>query len=149
MSGAHGRVLEMLGALKGKSKGPGGLRTLAELLEQADAGTARKIMDALRQTDPQLARDLEEHCFTFDDIVRMDDRIVKKVLPEVPRATLALALKGADDAIRAKILGCMSERAASMLEDDMRDMGPVHRDRVEEARRETAAVLRPWRDAIV
>ena len=71
--------------------------------------------------------------FTFDDLVRLDAGSAQTLMRQVDKDKLAVALKGASEAVRQFFLGNMSTRAAKMLVDDMQAMGPVRLRDVDEA----------------
>lgn len=149
MSDQIKRVQEMIKALSSNKKSPGGLAALAGMLSQMDRQTERRILDAVEKEDPELAKKLQKHHFAFEDMVRLDDAVVKKALSQVHRSTLALALKGADEPIRQKVYKNLSKNAAEDLQYDMGIMGPKPRSMVEEAQEEVTAVLRGMKNLIL
>ena len=149
MSEQLARVQEMLKALNAKGKSAGGLEKLVQMLEKLDRGSEQNILATLKQQNPQLARELEEKFFAFEDIINLNDEVVKRALEEVHRSTLALALKGADANLIYKFIKNLSERAARMVEDDMEAMGPKPKALVAEAQQEVTKVFRRWRDVIL
>jgi beta-galactosidase beta subunit len=66
----------------------------------------------------------------FDIVLKLDDRSIQKVFREVDSQNLAKALKGANEAIQDKIFRNMSQRATTMLKEDMEYMGPIHKTEV-------------------
>jgi flagellar motor switch protein FliG len=72
---------------------------------------------------------------------------MQALLREVPSATLVTALKGAEPAIREKIFGNMSKRAADMMRDDLEVKGPVRLSEVDAAQKEIMAIARKLADA--
>jgi flagellar motor switch protein FliG len=111
----------------------GGVKALAEILRAAD-GEGRALLDDLRQGRPDLAEEVGRHLFVFDDIVRLDDRALQAVLKEIDAHRLALSLKNASQAIRAKVLDNVSRRTAEILEEEMDVLGPVRFADVDAAR---------------
>jgi flagellar motor switch protein FliG len=149
MSGQANRVTEMLKALSKKGNSPGGLAPLLQMLSNMDRGNEKQIIAAIKQQHPQLAKQLEEQYFSFEDIVRMDDKLVKRALEEVHKTTLALALKGVDATVKMKVMNNLSARAAEILQDDIDVMGPQPKQLVEDAQREVTKTLRSWKDMII
>ena len=76
--------------------------------------------------------------FTFEDLVRLDNKIVQSLLKEIASEELAIALKGASDTIKEKIFSNMSERASAMLKEDLEAMGPVRLSEVGQAQTKIA-----------
>ena len=61
----------------------GGVKSLAEILNQADRSTERNVLDQLAQTNGELAEEVRLLLFTFEDVVKLDDRSIQMVLKEV------------------------------------------------------------------
>ena len=80
--------------------------------------------------------------FTFTDMIKIDDRGIQMILREVPNDRLLLALKSAPEELREKIYGCMSERAAEILREDLTALGPQKVSDVESAQREVVAIVK-------
>ena len=93
----------------------GGVKSLAEILNHADRPTERNVLDALTETDEELAAEVRRLLFVFEDIIKLDDRSIQLVLREADQKDLALALRGVSDEVRDRILQNMSERGAQML----------------------------------
>ncbi len=145
----YDKVKEMLKAFSQKGDSPGGISSLIQMLSQLDRKTEKHLLATLKQQDPKLAEELKKQYFCFEDLIELDDAVLKKALNEVHRTTLTLALKGTDDMVKRKILQNLSQRAARNIEEDMELMGPKPVQLVEEAQREVTKVLRRWRNVIV
>lgn len=120
----------------------GGIQSVVDMLNRADPGTLKNIMDTLEIDDPDLAEQIKRQMFVFEDIVMLDDRGVQLVLREVETKDLALALKGSNPEVSQKVQSNMSARAAQMLKEDMEFMGPVRLRDVEEAQQRIVKVIR-------
>jgi flagellar motor switch protein FliG len=120
----------------------GGVKALVDLLNHVDRQTERKIIESLQETNPELATEVMNMLFVFEDIVTLDDKAVQQVLREVEMKDLATALKGTSEEVQRKIFSNLSERAATMLQEDMEFMGPVKMSIVEEAQQKIVAVIR-------
>jgi len=120
----------------------GGVQPLVEIINRADAATEKLILEGLAETDPELAETIRSIMFVFADITLLEDRAIQLVLRGVETSTLATALKGADDAVREKILKNMSERARTTLEEEIDLLGKVRMSLVEEARSQVVQVIR-------
>ncbi len=124
------------------SAGIGGPKTAANILNLFEGSTQENVMGHIRDMDQELAGVIEENMLTFDDLTRIDDRSIQKLLSEVNTQSLMLALKGAGDMEREKFLRNMSSRAADMLRDDLEVSGPVRLSEVETAQKEVVAAAR-------
>ncbi len=120
----------------------GGVDTAAEIMNNIDRQTEKKIMEQLTQDAPELAEEIRRRMFVFEDILKLDDRSIQLVLREVDTRDLALALKGASDEVKEKIFKNMSKRAAQLLKDELEFMGPVRVKDVEEAQQKIINIIR-------
>lgn len=125
----------------------GGVKSLVEMLNRVDRSTEKSILETLEEQDPELAEEVKRLMFVFEDIVGLDDRAIQQVLREVDTKDLALALKGASEEVKAKIFKNMSERASTMMREDMDFMGPVRLRNVEEAQQRVVNVIRRLEEA--
>lgn len=83
----------------------------------------------------------KEKAFSFDDILKMDERFLQLSLREVNMADLAIALKGADENIKKKVFSCMSKRAAERMQEDLQFLGPVWKSRIMEAKQRIVDII--------
>jgi len=123
--------LESLGVVEGKNIG--GVEMVANILNQLDKKYENEILEGLDGINPELAEKIKQLMFTFDDLIKLDDRSIQTLLKEISSDDLALALKGASDPLKEKIFSNMSERAAAMLKEDLESKGPVKVSDVEKA----------------
>jgi flagellar motor switch protein FliG len=91
------------------------------------------MIEQIEGSNAPLAQEIKRLMFLFDDIIQVDDRGIQRILRDVDKRDLALALKASDDRIRAKIFKNMSERAANVIKEDLEFMGPVKLKDVEAA----------------
>jgi len=120
----------------------GGIDAVVAIVNSADRTTERNIMEHLEENDPELAEEIKKRLFVFEDIIRLDDRSLQRVLREVDMKELGLALKGATEELRTKFFKNMSKRAAEMLQEDMDYMGPVRVKDVEESQQKVVNIVR-------
>ena len=125
----------------------GGIDSVVELLRKVDLATEKAILEGLEEADPETANEIRKRMFVFENITLLDDRSIQRVLREVDGKDLGLALKGAMDEVKERILANMSERAARMLEEDMAALGPVRLKQVEEAQGRIVATIRRLEEA--
>ncbi len=130
-----------------KSTSMGGLKAAANILNNMESSREAELMGAIRTADADLGEHIEELMFTFEDLVRIDDRNLQILLREIPSARLVIALKGTDQALREKFFGNMSQHAADMLRDDLEVAGPVRLSDVDAAQKEVLALARKLADA--
>ena len=111
----------------------GGVDRLAEILNQTDEISSELILNEMEETDIEMATQIKQRMFVFEDIILVDDRGVQKLLRKVETMELAIALKAASEEVKDKIFTNMSSRAAEMLKEEIEDMGPVRMKEVEDA----------------
>lgn len=124
----------------------GGVKAAARIMNFTRSDMEQRIMKDLRRDDRDLGQAIEDNMFVFDNLVNSDERSLQTLLRTVDAALLVLALKGADDILRDKLLGCMSTRAAANLRDEMDALGPVRLTEVQEAQKQIIAVARRLAD---
>lgn len=119
----------------------GGVRASAEILNMLGRTAEKKILESIAGEDPELATEIKNLMFVFEDIVQLDDRSIQRVLKEIDTQDLTLALKAVSDDVKNRILQNMSQRAADMVVEEMEFMGPVRLSEVEEAQRKIIEVI--------
>jgi flagellar motor switch protein FliG len=125
----------------------GGVDSLVDILNRADRGTERNVLDKLAEADADLAEEIRMMLFVFEDIVKLDDRSVQTLLKEVDQKDLALALRGVSEEVRDKVVANMSQRAAEMLLEEIEYQPPQLRRVVEEAQGRIVAKVRALEEA--
>lgn len=125
----------------------GGVETVAEILNLADRSTEKQIMEGLEAEDPDLVEQIRRLMFVFEDILKVNDKGIQAVLKEVDNSELSLALKTASPDLQAKIFKNMSERAATLIKEDMEFMGPVKVSDVESAQQRVVDIVRRLEEA--
>ena len=111
----------------------GGIRSAAEILNQMKSTTENEILQAIDEQKQGLADEIRQWMFVFEDLVQVDDRSIMSILREVDSDTLKLALRTVSEDLKEKIFKNMSERAATMMKEDLEVMGPVRLKDVEAA----------------
>lgn len=126
---------------KGGSKF-GGVKSTAEILNMVGRSVEKNILEGLSKYDPELATEIKNLMFIFEDITILDDRSIQRVLKEIESKELSFALKAVSEEVKDKILSNMSERASLMVVEEMEYMGPVRLREVEEAQHRIVEVIR-------
>jgi len=125
----------------------GGINSLAAILNAADRGVERNVLETLEQTNPELANEIRALMFVFEDLLKLDDRSIQLVLKDVDTKDLALALRGAKDDVTERIMANMSQRGAELLREEIEFMQPQRRRVIEEAQTKIVAAVRRLEDA--
>ena len=125
-----------------QSSAMGGTKVAAEIMNNVDSTLESDIITAITEVDEELAEEIQDLMFVFDNLVDVDDRGIQTLLREISSEVLITALKGADESMQEKIFKNMSKRAAELLRDDLEAKGPVRVSDVETAQREILTVAR-------
>lgn len=134
------RQLLAMGGREGRKVG--GVSSVAEILNAVDRATEGEVLSDIEEKSAQLAEEIRQLMFVFEDIKQFDDRSVRELLKEVSNDELTLALKGASEDLKDKFFSNLSERAATMIREDMEIMGPVKLSDVEAAQMNIVKVVR-------
>ena len=120
----------------------GGPKSVAEILNMAGRSTEKSVLSDLEKRNPELATEIKNLMFVFEDINLLDDRSIQRVLREVDSKELALALKVATEEVKEVIFRNMSERASGLIREELDFMGPVRLKDVEESQMKIVEVVR-------
>ena len=120
----------------------GGVRAAAEILNFLPSAQSNQIMESMRDNNAELAQQILDEMFVFEDLMSLDDRGIQTMLREVQSESLIVALKGASQDLREKIFKNMSSRASEMLREDLEAKGPVKLSEVEKEQKEILGIVR-------
>ncbi len=134
------RRLENVGDNKRKSYS--GFKAVADLLNRQNAEEAKHILEVLEESNPELALGIRNLMFTFEDLVTVPAASIREIVSGVDKKQLALALRGANEELRAQVFKAMSSRAVEMLKEDMEVLGPVRSREVAAAQQEILNLAR-------
>ncbi len=124
----------------------GGVKTAAEIINLLGTSLETSVVDSIRENDPDLAQKIMDKMFTFEDLLKLDNKAIQTVLKEVSSDSLVIALKGASTELKEKILSNMSSRAAEGLREDLETRGPVRLSEVETQQKDILKVVRRLSD---
>jgi flagellar motor switch protein FliG len=119
----------------------GGVGRLAEILNQIDGTIVEQIIEEIEENDPDLAEEIKQKMFVFEDVVLVDDKGLQKVLRSVESQELAVALKAASEDVKNKIYRNMSQRAAEILKEEMEVLGSVRMKDVTDAQQKITRII--------
>ena len=120
----------------------GGIRTAAEIINLMKSQQEELVINALRDYDNELAQKIIDEMFLFENLIDVDDRSIQRLLKEVDNETLIIAMKGATETLRDKLLANMSQRAASILREDLENRPPVRLSQVETEQKKILVIAR-------
>ena len=134
------RRLENVGDTARKSYS--GFKAVADLLNRLNAEESKKILETIEDGQPELALSIRNLMFTFEDLVTVPPATIREIVSGVDKRQLALALRGANEELRAQVFKAMSSRAVEMLKEDMEVLGPVRSREVAAAQQEILNLAR-------
>jgi len=120
----------------------GGAKTIAEILNLIESVSEKTILKAIEAENPELAAEIKNMMFVFDDLILLDDRSVQRLLKEVETKDLAISLKAASEEVKNKIFANVSERVAVLIKEEMEFMGPMRLSDVEAAQQRIVESIR-------
>lgn len=129
-----------------KKQSMGGVKVAAEIMNYFSGDVEATAMESLKSYDEDLAQQIMDTMFVFDDIIQIDDKGIQVMLREVQSETLIIALKGTTAEMREKIFKNMSSRAAEMMREDLESKGPVKLSEVEAQQKQMLQVVRRLAD---
>lgn len=120
----------------------GGPKAAADILNFVERTNEERILTEIEEMFPDLAEQIRNLMFTFEDVKKIDDKGIQTVLKEVPRDQLVLALKTASPELKDLLFRNVSQRAAQMIKEDLEAMGPVKVKDVEKAQQGIIDIVR-------
>jgi flagellar motor switch protein FliG len=127
----------------------GGKKVAARLIGAMDRSTESMILSSMEEIDPDMANEIRDLRFTFEDLKRIDDKGIRLVLGDVSSEDLILALKTASDELKIKIFSNMSDRAAATLQEELELLGPTKISAVEKAQHNIVSICKHLEDSEV
>ncbi|MBT5829201.1 MAG: flagellar motor switch protein FliG, partial [Candidatus Latescibacteria bacterium] len=138
---------ELQAILSGQITEIGGPKAVAEILNRTGRTTEKAVLERLDAQDPELAEEVRNQMFVFDDIANLTDREIQMILREVDTKDLAVALKGGSEELQERIFGNVSERVGTMLKEEIQFSGPVRMSDVEEVQLRVVQTVRQLEEA--
>jgi len=116
----------------GGNQDVGGPKVVADILNLTGSSVEKNVLDRMDGTDSDLAEEVRNMMFVFNDLVKLTDRELQVLMKEVEQKDLVIALKGAEEELKDKVLGNMSERVRDFITEEMEFQGPMRLSEVEE-----------------
>lgn len=134
-------------SMSGDGSSAGGPEAVAEVLNLVSAAVEKELLDGVAEKDIDLSEQIKNLMFVFEDIVKLDDRGITRLLRDVDTRELSLALKLASEELKERMLGAMSSRARDSLLEEMEFLGPVRVSDVEVAQANIVKMARALEEA--
>jgi len=120
----------------------GGLDAVVKIINSVDRGTEKNILESLDILDPELSENIKKNMFVFEDIAKLSNQAIQRVLKDVQQSDIAIALKGANEEVKGAIMNNLSKRLQEMIIDDLSVMGPMRVKDVEDAQQRVVNTVR-------
>ena len=147
LSDALAAELHKMGISPGeKAEKVGGIKFVANLLKETDQNVAKPLMDAVMASNPEMAEQIKELMFTFEDMAKFDDASMQIALKDIPKDKLSIALRIASQEVKDKVFANMSQRAGQTLREDIEGRGAMKLSEVEAAQKAIVEVVRKLGD---
>ena len=137
---------QFMSHMGGQSAKLGGVKAIAKIINNLDTSVESEILDRVREEDEDLAQEIQDLMFTFDNLEDVDDKGIQALLREVSQDVLIKAIKGASERLKGKFFKNLSKRAADLMKDDLEASSPIRVSEVEQAQKEILAIARKLAD---
>lgn len=117
-------------------------KTVAQMLNISDPSLSKSILDRLNRESPQLANEIQALMFVFEDLAKINDKDMQKVLGQIDKGDLVLALRAAEPTVKAKMMNNLSSRARDGVTEELENMGPRPLHEIEEAQKRILQAVR-------
>lgn len=124
-----------------------GIKKIVGLLNQVDRGTEKSILKSFEKKDKNLAEEVRNLMFVFEDMLKLDERAIQRILKDIDSNVMAKALKGSSREVKDKIFKNMSERASLIIQEDMEALGPMRITEVEAAQQTIVKKIKELEDS--
>lgn len=124
----------------------GGATRVADILLHLDKDVSKALLGQIEEKNANLGAAIRQKMFTFNDLVRLTAADMQRVLRDVDSADLVVAMKPVSQALKEKIYGALSKRAAESLREELDFLGAVRMKEVEAAQAKIIAVVRDLED---
>lgn len=123
-------------------KQTGGTKVAAYLLNAMPKTVSSSILTAISERNPELGESVRQKMFTFEELGRLDQRSLQKILQAIEMSSLVISLKSASESLKEAILGAMSTRAAENVREELDVLPPLKRKDIETAQREIVEIVK-------
>jgi flagellar motor switch protein FliG len=125
----------------------GGLESVANVLNLMSGSVEKELLENIGRQDADLCEQIKNLMFVFEDLLKLDDRSVQRLLRDVQTRDLALGMKGASEQLRGRVFGLLPQRAGNALREEIELLGPVRLKDVESAQAEIVKLVRALEEA--
>jgi len=123
------------------------LRTVADMLNHSETEIESKVLQKLEEEDEEMAAQVRELMFTWNDLANIDKRAMQKILASVDTRTLSMAIKACPEPVETNVMQNLSSRVREMVLDERELLGAVAFSEVAQARAEIMTAVRTLMDS--
>lgn len=113
----------------------GGVRSVAEIFNRMGS-KAKETLELIEMFDDELARDIKDKMFTFEDIIKIEDDGMMLLKERLDKDLLGKAIKTATEDLQNKFLDVMSETEKLIFLEEMEYLGKLRMKEVDKAQSE-------------
>ena len=135
-------VCDLQRVLSGQVTEVGGPKAVAAILNRAGRSTEEDVLERLGKQDSELAEDVRNQMFVFDDIAKLTDREIQVILRAVDSKDLAVSLKGACEELKERVFANLSEEVGDKIKEEMEFAAPIRMSDVEEVQLNIVKMVR-------
>ena len=118
------------------------LDAVTGIIQHAKSSVEEDLLAAIEEKSEVLANAIRDRLFTFEDIVKLSDVAMRRVMQEIDMGVLGIAMRNANAELKEKFFGNMSKRAAEGLREEMEYAQKVRLTDIEAKQREIVNTIR-------
>lgn len=121
----------------------GGAEALANILNFMDKSMEETILGELNQKSPDLATQVKDKLYTFEDILNLDNKEMRTLVNQLGgNEYMIIGLRGAGEEIKRHFFSAMSQNRASDIIEEMDSRGKLTLKDITQARNEILKIAR-------
>lgn len=118
------------------------VEVVTRIMQNVNKSVEEELLTAIDDSAEALGKEVRERLFTFEDMIKLNDVAIRRVLQEIDTAVLAVSLRKASIALREKIFKNMSKRAAEALKEEMEFSAKLKLSEIQAKQKEIVDVIR-------
>ena len=138
----EGSLETQLRDILGGNQDVGGPQVVADMLNLTGSTVEKNVLDQMDAQDPEVAESVRNLMFVFADVAKLTERELQALMREVDQKDIIIALKNADEELKEKVLGSVSERVRTFIQEEMDFLGPMRLSEVEEVQLRIVQMVR-------
>ncbi len=124
-----------------------GIEVVVEILGQVSKSVEKRVLEKIAERDEDLALQIKESLFVFDDIAVLDNRAIQEILKSVDTTDLSMALYPAGDDVKDRFMSNLSTRARENLAEEIEFLRNPASGDIKAAQKRIVASVRALEDS--